>query len=294
MKQNIISYSYPIFVTVFLFIIYALINRKISKTQKMKLKSIRSRKIGDAVETDSPVDDQVEDLKERGIEGIENRFSFMKKVLPLMLFIVWLILVLFPYLGQVPKVYISVMTAVLSVVAGVSLRPFLENLFSGIIISFFKSVRIGDTVVVDGHYGLMEEIGLTYSVLKRWDWVRIVIPNQKLLQKEIENLTMSDKFIWAYVEFFVAPDTDILSLEVMAKDIARKSPFNNQSEEPTFWVMDMQKDSAKCWLAAWAANPRDAWELRNTMRTELIKGMQKKGIAFQKFNLGRIVEGDIS
>jgi small-conductance mechanosensitive channel len=246
--------------------------------------------IGDAVETDSPIENQLKDLKDRGIEGIEYRFSFMKKVLPLFFFLVWLTLIVFPYLGQVPKVYISVMTTVLSVVAGVSLRPFLENLFSGIIISFSKSVKIGDTVIVDGHYGLIEEIGLTYSILKRWDWVMIVIPNNNLLQKEIENLTMNDKFIWAYIEFFVAPDTDMQSLEVSCIEVAKKSKFNNQSEEPTFWVMDMQKDAAKCWLAAWSDNPRDAWELRNTMRTELIKEMQRKKISFQRFNISRMTQ----
>ncbi len=263
--------------------IYLFFRLKITKAEKKKLKSIRKREINDAVETDSPLDDQEKNIKQKGIDGIEDRFSFIKKVFPLIVFFVWALVVFIPYLGNVPTVYISVIAAIVSVIVGVSLRPFLENLFSGVVISFFKSIKIGDTVIIDGHYGLIEEIGLTYSVLKRWDWNRIVIPNTKLLQKEIQNLTMNDQYIWAYIEFYVAPDSDLTRVEQVAKEVAKESSYFNDIEEPSFWVMDLQKDTIKCWLAAWADNPSDAWELRNDLRTSLLKRFQSEKINFHQY-----------
>ncbi len=285
--QELKNYLYPISVTTLFLAGYYFFRLKIAKTKSSKLLSIKKRNISDAVETDSPLDDQEVSMKVKGISGIEERFSFISKALPLVLFFIWLVVIFIPYLGNIPTVYISILAAVASVVAGVSLRPFLENLFSGIVISFFKSIRIGDTVIIDGHYGLIEEIGLTYSVLKRWDWNRIVIPNSKLLEKEIQSLTMNDNFIWAHIEFFVSPDAEIERVELLAKEAAESSKYFNKAEEPSFWVMEMQKDTVKCWVAAWADNPSNAWELRNEMRTKLIKAFQKENIRFHQHNIAK-------
>lgn len=272
-------------VTIIFLGIYIFSNLKIRKTEKLKLRSIKRRQILDAVETDSPLENQEKNLKDIGIHGMEDRFSFINKALPFVLFSLWSLFVFIPYLGKIPTVYISVIAAVISVIAGVSLRPFLENLFSGVVISFFKAIKIGDTVIIDGHYGLIEEIGLTYSVLKRWDWNRIVIPNTKLLQKEIQSLTMNDKYIWAYVEFYISPNADIEKVESISKSVAKNSKYFSGAEDPTFWIMALEKNAIKCWLAAWANTPSDAWELRNDIRTSLLKQFQKENIQFHQYHL---------
>lgn len=268
---------YPLSVTSLFFIVYVFFKFKISRTRSQKLKSIQKRDFTNAVGTDF-VEDETEMMKEKGIDQLEDKFSFFNKALPLVMIFIWGFVIIIPYLEDIPSVYISIIVAIISVVAGFALRPFLENLFSGIIISFFKSIRIGDTVRIDGHYGLIEEIGLTYSVLKRWDSVRIVVPNSNLLNIEIQNLTMNDQHIWANAEFFVAPDSDLEMVESLAKKVALESDYNSKVEDPSFWVMDLQERSIRCWIAAWASNPGDAWELRHEMRFELAKLFKQHGI----------------
>jgi len=280
MLEELAIYSYPLGVSIIFILLYLYFRLKIKRAEKLKLKNIKKREIHGAVETDSPVENDEKDIKERGIHAIEDRFSFISKALPLALFGIWSIVVFIPYLGSIPSVYISIIAAILSVIAGVSLRPFLENLFSGVVISFFKFIKIGDTVIIDDHYGLIEEIGLTYSIVKKWDWNRVVIPNSKLIQKEIQNLTINDQYIWAHIEFYVSPETDLEELEKWAKESPLKSKYFANTEEPTFWVMGLEKDSIRCWVAAWADNPSDAWELRNDMRTSLLKRLQQEGVSF--------------
>ncbi len=284
-NQFLTQFTYQILITLLFLGVYFFLRLKINRAEKKKLKSIKKRDIPDAVETDSPLDDQESILKKKGINAIEDRFTFIRRAFPILAGGLWFVLVFIPYIGKIPSVYISIIAAIFSVVAGVALRPFLENLFSGVVISFFKSIKIGDTVIIDGHYGLIEEIGLTYSVLKKWDWNRLVIPNAKLLQKEIENLTMNDHYIWAHIEFFVEPSVDLASLEVAVKELAMQSDYFNGIEEPSFWVIEMQKDAIKCWLAAWADNPSNAWELRHDMRMQVTKYLKNEGIAFQKVKL---------
>lgn len=283
--NSLVKYLYPISITLLFVGGYFLTLFNIRRIEKRKLKNIRKRDINDAVETESPVDDQEKELKSQGVEGIEGRFTFISRALPIIFFILWSLLVSIPYLGKIPTVYVSIIAAIVSVIAGFSLRPFLENLFAGVIISFFKSIKIGDTVTIDGHYGLIEEIGLTYSVVKKWNWVRIVIPNSKLLEKEIQNFTMNDHYVWAHIEFFVSPSADLTKVKEIAIDIAKKSPYFADIEDPSFWVMKLDKDAIECWLAAWANSPSDAWELRNDMRTLLHTELQKAGIDFHKLNI---------
>lgn len=281
----LLDYIYPIAVTAVILIGYLSIKYRIKNAQKIKLKSIKKREFTDAVETESPVEDQGGELREKGIDQIEDKFSFLNKALPIVTLFLWAFIIVIPYLEDIPSVYISVLVAIISVVAGFALRPFLENLFSGIIISFFKSIRIGDTVRIDGHYGIIEEIGLTYSVLKRWDWVRIVVPNSALLNKEIQNLTMNDNHIWANAEFYISPEADLDLVEKLAKKVAADSPYNSKVEEPSFWVMDLSERSIRCWVAAWASNPGDGWELRHEMRFKLAKLFQEHGIKTHISNL---------
>jgi len=274
------DYLYHIIVTATFFLIFIYFRIKVSAAEKSKLKSLKKRDINDAVETDSPVDDSEQEMKDRGQETIEDRFSFIQKILPAFLFVFWAFFIAIPHLGRIPTVYVSIIAAIVSVLAGFALRPFLENLFAGVVISFFRNIRVGDTVTIDGHYGLIEEIGFTNTILKRWDWNRIVIPNSRMLQKEIQNLTINDQYIWAHVEFYVSPEADIEKVEQIAIASAKKSSYFLNSEEPSFWVMDLEKDAVKCWIAAWADGPADAWGLKNDMRTQIIKDLQKDKISF--------------
>lgn len=276
---------YPLVITALLFNIYIYTRLKIKRTEKSRLNSIQKRVINEAVETDSPIDNDEQEIKDKGIIGIEDRFSFISKALPVILLFFWSLLIVIPYLGKLPSIYISIITAVFSVLAAIALRPFLENMFAGVVISFFRFISIGDTVTIDGHYGMIEEIGLSYTVLKRWDWERIVIPNTKLIQKEIRNMTMTDSYIWTHVKFYVSPDADIEMVEKIAKSIPIESRYNIEAEEPSFWVMEIEKEAVECWIAAWADGPGNAWELRAETRKNLIIALQKYGISFHKHNL---------
>jgi small-conductance mechanosensitive channel len=272
--------TYPIIITAIFILVYLYFRIKVLKVERNNIKSINKRDINDAVETDSPVENSEKELKSKGIEGLEDRFSFINKIVPITLVFLWAISVSIPQIGKIPSVYVSIIAAIVSVLAGLALRPFLENLFSGIVISFFRSVRVGDTVTIEDHYGVIEEIGLTNTILKRWDWNRIIIPNSRLLQKEIQNMTITDHFIWANVEFYVSPEAPIEKIEQIAINSAKNSQYFNKMEEPSFWVMDLEKDSVKCWVAAWADTPADAWGLKNDMRTQIIKELQKEKVSF--------------
>ena len=44
------------------------------------------------------------------------------------------------------------------------------------------------------------------------------MPNSKLIQKEVQNLTLHDNHIWAHIEFYVSPDSKIEEVEKVETD----------------------------------------------------------------------------
>jgi small-conductance mechanosensitive channel len=184
----------------------------------------------------------------------------------------------FPFVDQLPQAVISILVGSAAIITGMAAKPFIENFLSGIAITASKMLNIGDTIVMNGNYGTIEDISPTHTVVKLWDWRRFVIPNTQMINQEFVNYSLQDKWLWAHIEFYVSPDSDLRQVKEIAENAARKSPHFHDFEGPSFWVMDAEKDGIKCWLAAWAASPAEAWELKADMRTELILQFQQAGI----------------
>ncbi|GAA0289135.1 mechanosensitive ion channel [Streptomyces polychromogenes] len=76
---------------------------------------------------------------------------------------------------------------IIGIVAGVAAQSTLGNLFAGFQIAFGDLVRIGDTVVVDGEWGVVEEVTLTFLAVRTWDERRITMPVSYFTGKPFEN-----------------------------------------------------------------------------------------------------------
>ncbi len=80
---------------------------------------------------------------------------------------------------------------VLSVIAGLAAQQTLGNVFAGLQLAFTDAIRVGDVVVAgDKHEtGSVEEITLSYVVVRIWDERRLIIPCRYFTQTPFENWT---------------------------------------------------------------------------------------------------------
>jgi moderate conductance mechanosensitive channel len=257
----------------------------LKKQEEVRRKRIEKLKGFTAVSTDSPIHSQRKKAIANAVESVGGRFSIIKKISLVIIFIIWLLFVSFPFLGMIPATIISIVLSAGGVLIGITARPVIENAIAGIIITFSKLFRIGDVVYIDEAFGTIEDITITHSVIKMWDWRRYVIPNSRMMIKDIINYTLFDTFIWAYVEFYVSYEADLAKVETLAIRAAEDHIHEIEFEEPQFWVMGMEKDSILCWLAVWAKTPSDAWVLRSDLRVSLIRMLKAEGIAA---HMGRV------
>lgn len=80
--------------------------------------------------------------------------------------------------------------AVIAIVVGMAAQPTLGNVISGMMIAFAQPLRLHDQIAFGAVEGVVEEIGLTYTVIRAADGARIAVPNQKLASDTIVNSTI--------------------------------------------------------------------------------------------------------
>lgn len=210
---------------------------------------------------------------------MDRRFTIIGRTIKLSLGVVWLAALSLPLLGNLPKAYVSIAITAFTVIIGIAARPFFENLFCGIVISFSNQLRVGDTLIIDDQYGSVEDISVTHTKIKTWESKRYIIPNSRMLTKEFENLTLTEQAVWATVNFSVSYDADMEKVQEAAERIAMDLASEGAPEGPFFWIRRLDKDAILCSLTCWSESPAAAWMLRSNMAMALAREFRTGGIA---------------
>ncbi|MDN4161933.1 mechanosensitive ion channel family protein [Nocardioides abyssi] len=100
----------------------------------------------------------------------------------------------------------------LSVVAAVAAQSTLSNVFAGLQLAFSDAVRIDDVVIVDEEWGWIEEITLSYVVVRAWDDRRLVLPCTYFTTTPFQNWTRHRSELLGAVELDVDWRVDVASM----------------------------------------------------------------------------------
>ncbi|MCU0276781.1 MAG: mechanosensitive ion channel [Acidobacteria bacterium] len=110
--------------------------------------------------------------------------KLIKDVVVFILFVVGILLIARYYLKQDLTVLLA-SSAVLTVVVGFALQDVLGNLFSGIILNFEDSFKLGDWVRIGEREGRVEQFGWRSFKIRSIDRELIVIPNQTASKADV-------------------------------------------------------------------------------------------------------------
>jgi potassium-dependent mechanosensitive channel len=88
---------------------------------------------------------------------------------------------------------LTLIVSALGVGIGFGLQNVVNNLVSGFILIFERSVQIGDTVQVADLTGKVTQIGLRASRLRTFNGSEVIVPNGELISNRLINWTLSDR-----------------------------------------------------------------------------------------------------
>ena len=92
---------------------------------------------------------------------------------------------------------------VISIVAGLAAQSSLANVFAGLQLAFTDAIRVDDVVIVEGEWGRIEEITMTYVVVHVWDDRRLIVPSTFFTTTPFQNWTRRDANLLGTVEIDV-------------------------------------------------------------------------------------------
>ncbi len=88
---------------------------------------------------------------------------------------------------------VSLIFSALGVGIGFGLQGIIMNFISGLVITYERPLKVGDTIEVGTLIGDVTEIGVRSSKIKTFTGAEVVVPNGDLISKELINWTLSDK-----------------------------------------------------------------------------------------------------
>lgn len=163
---------------------------------------------------------------------------------------------------------------IVSIVAGLAAQSILGNLIAGIQLAFTDAVRVGDVVVVEGEWGRIGEINLSYVVVYIWDERRLVLPCTYFTTRPFESWTRkSDKVLGTV---FLDLDWRVPLDEVRAKfeEIIEATPLWDRRSSSAV-VTDAQGGFITVRFVMSAADSGDQWALRCLVREQLVTWLQQ-------------------
>ncbi|MFO1261886.1 MAG: mechanosensitive ion channel [Rhodoferax sp.] len=104
---------------------------------------------------------------------------------------------------------LSVLGGALGVGIGLGLQKLAANYVSGFVILAERSMRIGDSVRVDGFEGIITQINARYTVVRSSTGRESIVPNEQLVTSRVENLSLADSNLFQSTTVSVGYDSDV-------------------------------------------------------------------------------------
>ncbi|MFB6290531.1 MAG: mechanosensitive ion channel family protein, partial [Candidatus Bipolaricaulia bacterium] len=170
-------------------------------------------------------------------------------------------------------------------VLGLAAQNTLSNIIAGVVLSFSQPLRLGDAVIMEDDFGHVEEITLMQTFIRTWDNRRIIVPNDVLSNRIVQNWSIKDPKLLAATIIYLDYGADIDKIRGWIKDAVKESEYWNGEGDPGVQVMDFTEKTIKVRALAWADDPPSAWNLRCEIREKLIDHFREEGLEFPKFRV---------
>jgi small-conductance mechanosensitive channel len=163
---------------------------------------------------------------------------------------------------------------VLGIVIGFAAQRTIANLFAGFQLALTQPIRIDDVVIVEGEWGRIEEITLTYVVVRIWDLRRLILPLSYFIERPFQNWTRREADILGTVFLYADYTIPVDALREELKRIAAQSP-NWDGKVCGLQVTDATEQTIELRSLVSACDASKAWDLRCEVREKLIAFVQK-------------------
>lgn len=214
---------------------------------------------------------KTDNLKER---KIRTQLVFLRKLIVTLIVVVTICVILLSF-ENLRKLGTGLLTGVGvgGIIIGFAAQRSLSNLLAGFQIAFTQPLRIDDALLVEGEFGRVEEITLTYVVLHLWDERRLILPINYFIEKPFQNWTRTTAEMLGTVKLYLDYAVPIEALRTEYKRLLEASPLWDK-RAAAVQVTDVTDTNIEVRLLLSAGNSGDAFDLRCYIRENIILFLQ--------------------
>ncbi|RFS21945.1 mechanosensitive ion channel family protein [Chitinophaga silvatica] len=211
-------------------------------------------------------------LKER---KIRTQLQFIRKLVIALILILTVCGILLSF-DSMRKLGAGLLTGVgvSGIIIGFAAQKSLGNLLAGFQIAFTQPIRIDDVLVVEGEWGRVEEITLTYVVLNIWDQRKLILPINYFIEKPFQNWTRTGAEILGTAFFYLDYTTPVDKLRAEFEKLLDLSPLWDKRAK-ALQVTNITDRTIEVRTLMSAATSGNAFDLRCYMRENLMKFIQE-------------------
>ncbi|QPH38420.1 mechanosensitive ion channel family protein [Pedobacter endophyticus] len=211
-------------------------------------------------------------LKER---KIRTQLQFVRKFIVSLIILITAAIILLSF-ESMRKIGAGLLTGVGigGIIIGFAAQKSLGNLLAGFQIAFTQPIRIDDVLVVEGEWGKVEEITLTYVVVSIWDQRRLILPITYFIEKPFQNWTRVSADLLGTVFLYLDYTIPIEPLRQEMTRLLTASPLWDRRVN-VVQITDSTKDGLiEVRFLMSASNSSRAFDLRCNIREGMITFIQ--------------------
>jgi small-conductance mechanosensitive channel len=215
---------------------------------------------------------KADNLKER---KIRTQLAFLRKIIVVLIVIVTICVILLSF-DNLRKIGTGLLTGVGvgGIIIGFAAQRSLSNLLAGFQIAFTQPIRIDDALLVEGEFGRVEEITLTYVVISLWDQRRLILPINYFIEKPFQNWTRNTSEMLGTVLLYFDYTIPLDAIRTEFKRLLDDSPLWDK-RVGVVHVTNATEQTVEVRLLVSSSNSGDVFDLRSYVREHMIGYVQK-------------------
>lgn len=206
---------------------------------------------------------------------VHTQFKIIERILVAIVIIISISVALMTFEG-IRKIGAGLFASagVAGIILGLSAQKLLGNVLAGFQLALAQPIRLDDVVIVEGEWGRIEEITLTYVVVSIWDKRRLIVPTTYFIEKPFQNWTRESAEILGTV--FIYTDYTV-PFDKLRKELTRilKADKNWDGKVDVLQVTNATEKTVEIRALMSAVDSSTAWDLRVHVREKLIEYLQK-------------------
>lgn len=221
-----------------------------------------------------------DDTPAKGSAGRKRGFSSWLLIIRILIVSVGLLAALASV--GIPMDRLTIILSALSVGVGFGLQTLVNNLVSGLIISFEKPFGVGDIVEIGGQVGVVKSIGFRSSIIATSDGASVVIPNGNMLNQHLINWTDDSPSRSANIDLALASGTDLGQVIRILKELPAKDERILTHPEPAVMVRQFDGSSIDIRVSFWVRNLNDSGAVKSDILLAIDRAFREHSISMKK------------